>query len=269
MPISAHDLAAAWNQQADADDQWDSLGLYEQLAWAQSRAIAADRARWGGSTPHLEPESAADCLAARPLMARVAAMGDCIGRHTVGEIIDISDQAASWLAANPPGQPPAAGEAAELAAELRHFIAEYQKFCGLDPENIYSIHQGIPEKEAHLRISRLTRAAELLQRFVSPACLVVNSPPEAIAALKAAGHGEFMALEADMQLIESAAPQPVAVAERPWEREGWCDEQGMCWLGDPGGGEFIPSWHLCRPEDAPSMKVSLPANALPTPEAQP
>lgn len=45
LPISAHDLAARWNQQANADDQWESLDLYEQLAWAQSRAIAADRAR--------------------------------------------------------------------------------------------------------------------------------------------------------------------------------------------------------------------------------
>jgi hypothetical protein len=43
--ISAHDLAAGWNQQADAYNQWDSLDLYEQLAWAQSRAIVADRAR--------------------------------------------------------------------------------------------------------------------------------------------------------------------------------------------------------------------------------
>jgi hypothetical protein len=61
--------------------------------------------------------------------------------------------------------------------------------------------------------------------------------------------------------------QPVAVSERPWEREGWCDDEGRCWMGDPGGGGFIPSWRLCRAEDAPSMKVSLPHNALPFPEA--
>jgi hypothetical protein len=34
---------------------------------------------------------------ARPLMEQVAAMGDCIGQHTVGEIIAISGQAAAWL----------------------------------------------------------------------------------------------------------------------------------------------------------------------------
>ena len=70
-------------------------------------------------------------------------------------------------------------------------------------------------------------------------------------------------------LLQRQRPQPVAVSERPWEREGWCDELGQCWMGDPGGGGFIPSWRLCRAEDAPSMKVSLPRNALPTPEAQP
>ena len=51
-----------------------------------------------------------------------------------------------------------------LCAELRHFVAEYQQMHGLDPENIYSIHQGIPEKEAHLRVSQLTLAADLLER---------------------------------------------------------------------------------------------------------
>lgn len=61
--------------------------------------------------------------------------------------------------------------------------------------------------------------------------------------------------------------QPVPVSERPWERKGWYDAEGQCWMGHPGGAGFIPSWRLCRPEDAPSMTCSLPHNALPTPEA--
>ena len=64
---------------------------------------------------------------------------------------------------------------------------------------------------------------------------------------------------------EQRHPAPVPVSERPWEREGWCDRRGQCWMGDPGGGGFIPSWRLCRPEDAPRMRVSLPFNALPLP----
>ena len=77
------------------------------------------------------------------------------------------------------------------------------------------------------------------------------------------------------QVIEPAertilvpARAPVPVSKRPWEREGWCDESGRCWMGDPGGGGFIPSWRLCRPEDAPNMKVSLPAHALPLPAGE-
>jgi len=52
-----------------------------------------------------EPESAATQLAARPLLEKVARMADCIDQRTVGEIMAISDQAAAWLEANPPGQP--------------------------------------------------------------------------------------------------------------------------------------------------------------------
>ena len=38
-------LAESWNKQADEFNQWDSLGLGEQLGWAQVQAVEADRAR--------------------------------------------------------------------------------------------------------------------------------------------------------------------------------------------------------------------------------
>ena len=44
-PISENDLREQWNEQADEFNQWESLGLNEQLKWAQIRAIAADRAQ--------------------------------------------------------------------------------------------------------------------------------------------------------------------------------------------------------------------------------
>jgi hypothetical protein len=71
----------------------------------------------------------------------------------------------------------------------------------------------------------------------------------------------------DFARYGTPAIQPVPVSERPWEREGWCDAEGQCWMGDPGGAGFIPSWRLCRPGDARSMTYSLPHHALPTPEA--
>ena len=56
-PISAHDLAIQWNQQADQSEQWDSLELYEQLVRAQVRAIAADRGRIPTPQPEQEVEA--------------------------------------------------------------------------------------------------------------------------------------------------------------------------------------------------------------------
>jgi hypothetical protein len=65
--------------------------------------------------------------------------------------------------AEPEPKQPTIMEIIELAAELRHFIAGYQKMRGLDPEYIYSIHRG-SKNEAHLRVSRLARVAELLEQ---------------------------------------------------------------------------------------------------------
>ena len=42
-PLSEHDLIEQWNAQADPSHQWESLDSSEQLAWAQARAISADR----------------------------------------------------------------------------------------------------------------------------------------------------------------------------------------------------------------------------------
>ena len=52
----------------------------------------------------LKAEPDADALAVRPLLEQVAAMADRIGANTVGQITAISNRAAAWLRANPPGQ---------------------------------------------------------------------------------------------------------------------------------------------------------------------
>ena len=51
------------------------------------------------------PETPAEALVARSLLEQVAAMADRIGDNTVGQITAISNRAAAWLRANPPGQP--------------------------------------------------------------------------------------------------------------------------------------------------------------------
>lgn len=66
-------------------------------------------------------------------------------------------------------------------------------------------------------------------------------------------------------LLREARPQPVPVAERPWDRPGWCDAEGRCWMCDPGDEGLIQSWWYCR-HGAPSMTVSLPHWAIPVPQ---
>jgi hypothetical protein len=57
--------------------------------------------------------------------------------------------------------------------------------------------------------------------------------------------------------------QPVAVSERPWERDGWCDAEGRCYGWD---GDYW--WMVSNPGAADETITHwLPANALPTPEA--
>jgi hypothetical protein len=57
--------------------------------------------------------------------------------------------------------------------------------------------------------------------------------------------------------------EPVPVAERPWEREGWCDAEGRCWWFNHAG---IPEWQLAS--DGPYGDFSLPHHALPVPGAE-
>ena len=71
------------------------------------------------------------------------------------------------------------------------------------------------------------------------------------------------------------AIEPVPVAERPWEREGWCDAEGRCWLHRPAeipcrlANGTLYRWVLdtpCWDEEGPLHDThSLPHHALPLP----
>ena len=70
-------------------------------------------------------------------------------------------------------------------------------------------------------------------------------------------------------------PGWVPVSQRPWEREGWCDEQGRCWLFIDPDGWHIPCWGLARQSDYDwgrfrpgEVCFSLPAHALPLPSGE-
>jgi hypothetical protein len=64
----------------------------------------------------------------------------------------------------------------------------------------------------------------------------------------------------------------VAVAERPWEREGWCDADGKCWWGRQADDFCNPDWHYATRSEVEEFcsdampQVSLPWCAIPTPQ---
>jgi hypothetical protein len=84
-------------------------------------------------------------------------------------------------------------------------------------------------------------------------------------------HVDAQRLERAADLLERQHPQPVAVSERPWEREGWCDDEGRCWLRRRYEKDGV-TWRLMAPaslfDDVISIYYAeaLPFNALPAPE---
>jgi hypothetical protein len=77
---------------------------------------------------------------------------------------------------------------------------------------------------------------------------------------------------------DHSAVAPVAVSERPWEREGFCDARGMCWVGEPKRdyplgqtGDFdiwSAEWKLTDPTTlcgAARLIALLPHWAIPLP----
>ena len=68
------------------------------------------------------------------------------------------------------------------------------------------------------------------------------------------------------------AIEPVPVAERPWEREGWCDAEGKCWWGRPSEELCNSDWFLATSLEVEEFCdgwppiVSLPHHALPVPQ---
>ena len=227
--------------------------------------FATRAAQWGADQAralldqHPEPESAADCLVARPLMEKVAAMGDRIGQHTVGEIITISGQALAWLAANPTPQPEPSGYIdPEHKGEDLALLETFYRACNAE---------GGTADEIQLRGIR--------------AVLATHSTPQPPADGEVAELVEWVGkdrqwldLRRDVKdrilriadLLERQRPQPVAVSERlPGASD--CDEQGRCWWGFEGTDDYEPCWTLRKMHGIPfSSTRFIPANALPTPE---
>jgi hypothetical protein len=84
--------------------------------------------------------------------------------------------------------------------------------------------------------------------------------------------GFAAAIEEALERWAPLTPSPIPVTEKPWEKLGWCDEYGRCWMGrkrvgDDPGPCLTPCWLLNRPELTPVLYTeSLPHWALKSPE---
>jgi hypothetical protein len=73
------------------------------------------------------------------------------------------------------------------------------------------------------------------------------------------------------EILRQRSPQPVWVSECPWERDGWCDKRGRCWLQ----GKCEGDWRLLDPRKTgiPQLtyvfSYSLPHYAIPIGWQQP
>ena len=152
------------------------------------------------------------------------------------------------------------GEATELAAWLDNHVRQLQTLqVNLDV---------MPSTEIVL----FSRIAELLRQLAPASAPAAEGEAEAtaiklqqLAPQNPLGIADPTIVRA-AELLRQQAHASVAFRERPWERDGWCDEQGRCWIGDPGGNGFIPSWRLCRPEECSNFFLSqiLPHWAIPS-----
>ncbi|MCE2839730.1 MAG: hypothetical protein LW834_22755, partial [Cyanobium sp. 49614_E6] len=73
--------------------------------WGNPLQGAPEPGESPAAAPAPVPETPAEALAARPLLERVAKLGDVIGRQTVAQVQQLANQATVWLRENPPGQP--------------------------------------------------------------------------------------------------------------------------------------------------------------------
>lgn len=218
--------------------------------------------RYGMPAPTLAPALDADTLRK---VWREAAWG---GRWAT--LVDYIALAVEAQRA-PSGNPPASDEYLAVELILPASEGELGDLAGCVEAWAARLDEGTPEERLLGRVAYVLRQRQalphdgevdalikILSRIARMLDFMPDNPPNGLVIHRA--------IELLRQPAPAPAAVPVAVAERPWEREGWCDAEGRCWMGDPGGGGFIPSWRFCRPEDAPNMTVSLPHCAIPIPQ---
>jgi hypothetical protein len=267
VPISAHDLAIQWNQRADPSEQWDTLEPYEQLAWAQARAIALDRSRRAPVQP-AEGEVAEFTSKEVQRISDAHWDRDKCELDWVGFANEILTRWGSFA------RPVKHGEAAELAEWLLE-----------DPWLIG--YASSKARKKFVRVAAILQQLAPVQRVTdhwTPTPPMARMQPQTVtladvevAELVAALRDPYIApllrertRAADL-LQHHQPPQPVAVSERLPGAED-CDA-GRCYWGRQVNSRRW-SWTFSFDPQGdthwlPASVQSLPAHALPTPTTPP
>ena len=132
-----------------------------------------------------------EALAARPLLEAVVSLATWGEEVYSGQLPALQRRISAWLAENPPGQPPAPDHIPAATKMVGDGDGEREELAQWMDANAKTV-QKASGQPANGASQRFRRAAALLRQ-------------------------------------PAPAPVPVPVAERPWEREGWCDAEGRCW----------------------------------------
>jgi hypothetical protein len=264
----------------------------EESAESLLQIIRIALSRWGNQPPALDPREA---LAARPLLEAVVSLDLATWGEEVynGRLPALQQRIGAWLAQNPPGQPvaieprgcpaPGACSCVEPPAPDPE-PSDFQAFQGLALDMIESLRPiVIPEILGVLRkaIKSTGQPAPATDgEREELAQWLYRLADERSCNRRRGIRPHPSALTRAAVLLQQPAPAPVPVSERPWERPGWCDTEGRCWigtpeteypLGDTGDYDLIDaSWSLELPPSDPALHrmqrvVSHPHWAIPQP----
>lgn len=137
--------------------------------------------------------------------------------------------------------------------------------------------EGGTADEIHLRGLRA-----VLARWGCPAPVAAGEVAELVADLRGTADGlerQYYSKTAALitraaDLLEQRHPAPVPVSERPWERDGWSDEEGRCWWGRAADEFCNHDWHYATRAEVEEYcsdampQITLPAHALPAPSGE-
>ncbi len=249
LPLSLDQLRDQWNAQADDFNQWDSLGLnddFRALCAELVEAIFEDNRFWEENLMEIGNR-------ARAALARWGRQVPMESKFNIKWALDALERLRD--------------------ASMRYRLGVFgQEELQLYEDRAQKVIEAWSRGDEH-EMSGSDATPQPVPGDVQDLAGLIRQialawEPDA----RLLGNMTAGQLARAAELLAQRYPQPVPVSERPWEREGWCDEQGQCWWFNPGQPAMsnphiaTSSWRLCRMLNGKPMGAySLPTHALPLP----